>query len=106
MIRGKFDPSARPDAVLHLALNSFFGEIMNEARDEQDEMVSRIQESFGSRVSMLTESIPNLAKLLGVEEGLESNAGSRCQQQWKFLLCTLMAAIPTEKHPIVCFFDE
>lgn len=105
LIRGKFDISSRPDSILNYAFNEFFGDIIKHAdADEISSMKSRIQSNVGPvGCNILMESMPNLQKLLGMEiDKVESGD----LDQWKFLLCKLIAAVSIKAHPIVFFMDD
>lgn len=117
MIRGKFDPSSRPDSVLPGAFNDFFGHLLDhgDAR-EKDGMKARIQDAVGSGCSLLMESIPNLGILLN--NGLtstsdnEGDSGKKIEHaqgaltQWNFLLCKLIEGIAHKSSPVVFFIDD
>ena len=106
-VKGKFDPSARPDSVLIGALNDFFREMLDlDDSQEMDSMKTRIQDTVGSGCRVLMDSIPNLAKFLDEDGDTPSKQSPLALNQWNFLLCKLVNAISHKEHPIVFFVDE
>ncbi len=110
-IAGKFDKDAHPDAVLASALNSFFGQIMLATGAEHVAMRWRIHDALGSSgITALIATIPNLCLMMGESSNdddqgsVSKNAG--VSHRLKFLLCKVVAAIPTKSHPLVLYLDD
>jgi histidine kinase len=110
-IQGKFEMSeTRPDTVLFTALNSFFGQILEEdARGNTDmSMRWRVHDAIGgSGNNILLKLIPNLRIWMDTEEDTDDNVkGMGSSHRLQFLFCQLIGAIACREHPLVLFLDD
>jgi predicted ATPase len=109
LIRGKFEARARPDSVIFLALDDFFARLIDERRENIQDLVQRIRQAVGPGCRILMNSIPNLQRFMDGHLGDNSDgavANSASEHRWKYLLCKLVAAVSSRDEPLAIFFDD
>jgi len=109
LIRGKFDRRTRPDSIIFSALNAFFAGLIDERRENVQDLIHRIRHAVGPGCRVLMNSIPNLHTFM--EGHLEDNSdgavgNSASEHRWKYLLCKLVAAVSSRNHPLAIFLDD
>lgn len=109
-VRGKFDVRTRTDSVIFTALDTFYSDIIKEGREDiQREMRSCILKNVGSGCRVLMKSIPSLATFLEgyyVEDTDTAFNPAATDQNWKYLLCKLIAASSSKTRPLAVFLDD
>lgn len=109
LIRGKFEVRARPDSVIFLALDDFFAKLIDERRENVQDLVQRIRQAVGPGCRILMNSIPNLQRFMDGHLGDNSDGAvgnSASEHRWKYLLCKLVAAVSSRDEPLAIFFDD
>lgn len=109
LIRGKFEARARPDSTICLALDDFFAKLIDERRENVQDLAQRIRHAVGPGCRVLMNSIPNLQRLMDGHLGDNSDGAvgnSASGHRWKYLLCKLVAAVSTRNEPLAIFFDD
>lgn len=109
LIRGKFDVRTRPDSVIFSALDDFFAGLIEERKENVQDIIKSIRLAVGPGCRVLMNSIPNLHRFM--EGHLTDNSdgsigNSASEHRWKYLLCKLIAAVSSRKHPLAIFLDD
>lgn len=108
LIRGKFDVRARPNSIIFLALDDFFARLIDEGRENVQDLIQRIRNTVGPGCRVLMNSIPNLGRFMEGHLGDNSDGavGSASEHRLKYLLCKLVAAVSSKNEPMAIFFDD
>lgn len=109
LIRGKFDVRTRPDSVIFSALDDFFAGLIEERKENVQDIINSILHAVGPGCRVLMNSIPNLQRFM--EGHLTDNSdgsigNSASEHRWKYLLCKLITAVSSRKRPLAIFLDD
>jgi len=109
LIRGKFEVRERPDSTIFFALDDFFARLIDDRRENVQDLVQRIRHAVGPGCRVLMNSIPNLQRFMDGHLGDNSDGAvgnSASEHRWKYLLCKLVAAVSSRNEPLTIFFDD
>lgn len=112
-IEGKFNKLSRPDTILAYALNSFFGNLLDNDTTNDGTMKWRVASAIGtSNDNVLFEILPNLHKwmIIGdvVPESQFPSSAVKCRSshRLKYMFCKLVSAIACRAHPLILYLDD
>lgn len=107
-IEGKFDQFQR--AVPYYAILHAFGELVNILLTENEADLQLIKESIkealGAEGKVITDVLPQLEFIVGVQPEVAEVGGAEAQNRFKYLFRKLVNALATKKHPLVIFIDD
>ncbi len=107
-IEGKFDQFQR--SVPYYAFLQAFSEFVNFLLTENEEKLSRyredIQQAVGTEGKVLTEVIPNLEHVIGIQPDVPEIGASEAQNRFNYVFGKFVNAICKPEHPIVLFIDD
>ena len=111
-VEGKFDQLRRPEP--HAVIASAFGTFAKDVLDRGDNEIQRLQESvkpISGEVGILTTLIPELEKVLGVNESAEQepytgDPSSEAANRFKHAFRLFLRAIGSSERPLVFFLDD
>jgi predicted ATPase/class 3 adenylate cyclase len=107
-ISGKFDQFQR--SVPYYAILEAFKELVNmfltENEDKLDRLRNEIQKALGEEGRVLTNVLPNLEHIIGVQPAIPEVGGSEAQNRFDYLFRRFVGAISTHEHPLVVFIDD
>ena len=107
-ISGKFDQFQR--VIPYYAIIEAFKELVNIFLTENEEKLTtlreEIQNALGNEGKVLTNVIPNLEHIIGVQPDIPELAGAESQNRFNYVFRKFVKAICTKEHPLVLFIDD
>jgi len=107
-IEGKFDQFQR--SVPYFAILQAFGEMINilltESQAILDAYRTTIQEAVGTEGKVITDVIPQLERIIGLQPPVPEVGGAEAQNRFNYVFRKLVSAISTKEHPLVLFIDD
>jgi histidine kinase len=107
-ISGKFDQFQR--SVPYYAIIEAFKELVNMFLTENEDKLSllrdELREALGEEGRVLTNVLPNLEHIIGVQPEIPEVGGSEAQNRFNYLFRRFVNAISTKEHPLVLFIDD
>jgi predicted ATPase/class 3 adenylate cyclase len=107
-VSGKFEQFQQdtPYSAFVLA----FGELINYLLTKDDIILAQwrnnIIESIGQQGRVLTELIPEIEALIGIQPDIPYLKGPELQNRFNYVLGNFIKAIACEEHPLVIFIDN
>ena len=107
-ISGKFDQFQR--VIPYYAIIEAFKELVNIFLTENEEKLTTLREemqnALGNEGKVLTNVIPNLEHIIGVQPDIPELAGAESQNRFNYVFRKFVKAICTKEHPLVLFIDD
>lgn len=107
-ISGKFDQFQR--TVPYYAFVEAFRELVNMLLTEQEEKLAvvreALQQAVGEEGKVLTNVLPNLEHIIGVQPDIPEVGGAEAQARFNYVFRKAVKAICTAEHPVVLFIDD
>ncbi|MDE3253995.1 MAG: AAA family ATPase, partial [Bacteroidota bacterium] len=107
-IGGKYDQFQR--AVPYYAILQGFGDFVSILLTEKEEKLSRLREEIlnavGAEGKVLTDLIPNLEHIIGIQPEVPEIGGTESQNRFNYVFRKFVKAIATREHPLVLFIDD
>jgi PAS domain S-box-containing protein len=107
-VEGKFDQLQRnvPYTAWVQALTGFVDFILMESEDRLAHWSRGIQSAVGSIGKVLTDVIPNLELVIGVQPNVTPLDSLEAQNRFSYVFLEFIKAIATAEHPLVIFLDD
>ena len=107
-ISGKFDQFQR--VIPYYAIIEAFKELVNIFLTENEEKLAvlrhEMQNALGNEGKVLTNVIPNLEHIIGVQPDIPDLAGAESQNRFNYVFRKFVKAICIKEHPLVLFVDD
>ena len=107
-IEGKYDQFQR--ALPYYAMLHAFGEFINIILTEKEDKLAlfktKIQEALGSEGKVLTDVLPRLELIIGVQAPIPELGGAEAQNRFNYVCKKFVSAISSAEHPLVLFIDD
>ncbi len=107
-IKGKFDQYLRstPYTGISEAIASFVSHILAEPERNFIEWRDNVQSAVGDIGKVMTELVPVLEELIGVQPDIPDLGGPEAENRFQYVFMNFLFSIATEKHPLVLFIDD
>ncbi|MCT7957791.1 AAA family ATPase [Laspinema palackyanum] len=107
-ISGKFDQFNRdiPYQSLIQAFQNLIRQILTETPERLARWQQRIIEALGTEGQVITDVIPELALLIGVQPPVPELAPTETQNRFNLLFQKFIAVFAKKEHPLVLFLDD
>jgi len=107
-VEGKFDQFKRniPFYAWIQAFKSFVDLLLTENNTSLVYWTEIIQEALGENGSVLTEVIPNLEVVIGLQPTAPKLSGHEAQNRFNYVMQNFIKAITNKEHPLVIFIDD
>jgi predicted ATPase/signal transduction histidine kinase/CheY-like chemotaxis protein/tRNA A-37 threonylcarbamoyl transferase component Bud32 len=107
-ITGKFDQYLRttPYSAITQAFTAYVSQILTESEKRFNLWQNRIQAAVGDLGKVLTEVIPALEKLIGVQPNVPQLEGQKAENRFNYVFINFLREIVGKKHPLVLFIDD
>jgi PAS domain S-box-containing protein len=107
-IKGKFDQYLRrtPYTGFSEAIASLVSQILTQPESNFIEWQENVQSAVGDFGKVITEIIPALEELIGVQPDVPELGGPEAENRFHYVFMNFLFSIATEKHPLVLFIDD
>jgi|GEM_PF-128458 len=107
-IKGKFDQYHRttPYTAITQAFAEFVSRILAEPEKNFEEWQEKIHSAVGDLGQVLTDVIPALEDLIGVQPEVPQLGGHEAENRFNYVFIKFLLTVATEKHPLVLFVDD
>jgi predicted ATPase/GAF domain-containing protein/tRNA A-37 threonylcarbamoyl transferase component Bud32 len=107
-ISGKFDQLQRtiPYFAFIQALNQFCRLILTEKQVILDRWKERILQALGKLGKVLTDTIPQLESVIGVQPEVPTVGGVEAKKRFNHVFQCFLRVVSTREHPLVIFIDD
>ncbi len=107
-VEGKFDQFQRniPFFAWIQAFKNFVDLLLTENEEILNYWSSLILEAVGDNGGVLTEVIPNLELVIGVQPEVTQLGGQEAQNRFNYVMQNFVKAITTKEHPLIIFIDD
>jgi histidine kinase len=108
LISGRFGEfqNETPYAPFIQAFTEFIGFILTGDEAQLLKWKNRITDSAGKLGKILTDFIPTLETLIGVQPEVAELKGLEAQNRFNYVMLNFIKALTDESHPIVLFIDD
>ena len=107
-VEGKFDQFQRniPFFAWIQAFKNFVDLLLTENEEILNYWSSLILEAVGDNGGILTEVIPDLELVIGVQPEVTQLGGQEAQNRFNYVMQNFVKAITTKEHPLIIFIDD
>ena len=107
-IEGKFDQYQRniPYFAWGQAFSGLVSQILMGSEAQLSKWKARILEAVGPNGSVLTDLIPKLESVIGLQPEVPELGGIESQNRFNYVFQNFIKAIAREEHPLVVFMDD
>jgi len=107
-ISGKYDQLKRdiPFSALVQAFRSLMTQLLTENINQLQKWKNKILSALGEQGKVITDVIPELAKIIGEQSEVTELSGSASQNRFNLLFRQFMQIFATKEHPLVIFLDD
>lgn len=107
-IEGKYDQFKRtaPYSAFIEAFDVFIDILLTESKERYESMKQLILDACGEEGKVLTEVLPKLESVIGVQPDIPELGGAESQNRFNYVFRKFVAAITSAAHPIVLFIDD
>lgn len=107
-IKGKFDQFNRnvPFSAFVQALGALVHQLLSEPDAQLHCWKTKILEALGDNAKVITDVIPHLERIIGVQPPVPVLAGLAAQNRFNVLFEKFIAVFTTPEHPLVMFLDD
>jgi len=107
-VAGKFDEFHKniPYSALVSAFQELISQILTESEDRLKDWKVRVQQALGSDSHIITEVIPDVAKLIDPQREIIPLAGDESQRKFSRLFLKFLRTFCSADHPLVIFLDD
>jgi len=107
-IEGKFDQYLRttPYIAMTQAFTAFVSQMLAEPKNIFDEWRNKIQAEVGDLGGVLTEIIPNLEEVIGVQPEVPRLEGQAAEHRFNYAFINFLSTVATKEHPLALFIDD
>ena len=107
-IKGKFDQFNRniPFSAFVQAFRGFMGQLLSESDVALASWRTEIITAVGENGQVLTEVIPELEQIIGVQSVAPELSGIAAQNRFNLLFGKFIQVFTTPEHPLVIFLDD
>jgi predicted ATPase/serine phosphatase RsbU (regulator of sigma subunit) len=107
-INGKFDQLHRsvPYSAFIQVLNQFCQLLLSEKQTTLKRWKQLILKALGKLGKVLTEIIPLLETIIGVQPDIPPMGGQEAKKRFNYVFMRFLQAIAREEHPLVMFIDD
>lgn len=108
LISGKYDQLQRsiPLSAFVSAFSSLVDLLQSENNVQREAWRQRLLEALGGLGKVLTNLVPNLEQLIGVQPDVPELSTVESQNRLEFLVRELVRCIASADHPLVIFIDD
>ncbi|MCG6911700.1 MAG: sigma 54-interacting transcriptional regulator [Deltaproteobacteria bacterium] len=107
-ITGKFDEFHKniPYSALVSAFQELIGQILTENDDRLEQWQTRIHDALGDDSRVITEIIPDVEKLIGLQASIKPLGGDETQRRFNRIFLKFINVFCSANHPLVIFLDD
>jgi serine/threonine protein kinase len=107
-IKGKFDQYLRttPYTAITQAFAEWVSRILAEPEQNFKAWQEKVQSAVGDLGQVLTDVIPILEDLIGVQPGAPPLGGQEAENRFNYVFTNFLLAVATERHPLALFIDD
>lgn len=107
-ISGKYDQFQRsvPYFAIIQAFKILINILLTEGEKRLNKNAVKIQEALGEEGKVLTNVLPNLEHLIGVQPEVPEVGGNEAQARFNYVFIKFIHAVCQPEHPIVLFVDD
>ncbi|BAZ41528.1 multi-sensor signal transduction multi-kinase [Calothrix sp. NIES-4101] len=107
-IKGKYDQFQRniPFSAFLEAFRDLIEQILCESGNQLQQWKSKILAALGEQGRVITEVIPELEKIIGVQPAVAELAGSAATNRFNLLFQKFIQVFTAKEHPLVIFIDD
>lgn len=107
-ITGKFDQLQRtiPYFAFIQALDQFCHHLLSEKKEILSRWKIKILEAVGKLGKVLTDTIPQLESIIGVQPQIPEVDGEEARKRFNHVFCCFLQTVATQEHPLVIFIDD
>ncbi len=107
-IKGKYDQFQRsiPFSAFLEAFGDLIEQLLCEGGTELQQWKSKILVALGEQGKVITDVIPELGKIIGVQPAVAELTGSAATNRFNLLFQKFIQVFTSKKHPLVLFLDD
>jgi predicted ATPase/signal transduction histidine kinase len=107
-IKGKYDQFQRniPFSAFLEAFRDLIEQLLCESATQLEEWKTRILAALGEQGKVITEVIPELEKIIGIQPAVAELAGNAATNRFNLLFQKFIQVFTNKKHPLVIFIDD
>lgn len=107
-LNGKFDQLQRniPYYAIRQAINEYLNYLNTEEAAFKEKVKNRILKALENKGALLTEIIPELENLIGVQPQMAAADGIAGQNQFNYIFNEFLKVIAIKEQPIILFIDD
>lgn len=107
-IKGKFDQFNRniPFSAFVQAFRDLMGQLLSESDTQLQTWKTQILEALGENAQVIIEVIPELERIIGVQQPAPELSGSAAQNRFNLLFQKFIQVFTKPEHPLVMFLDD
>ncbi|MEA5571201.1 AAA family ATPase [Calothrix sp. UHCC 0171] len=107
-IKGKYDQFQRniPFSAFLEAFRDLIEQILCESGNQLQQWKSKILAALGEQGRVITEVIPELEKIIGVQPAVAELTGSAATNRFNLLFQKFIQVFTAKEHPLVIFIDD
>jgi predicted ATPase/signal transduction histidine kinase len=107
-IKGKFDQFNRniPFSAFVQAFRDLMGQLLSESDTQLQTWKTQIIQALGDNAQVIIEVIPELERIIGVQQPAPQLSGSAAQNRFNLLFQKFIQVFTQPEHPLVMFLDD
>ncbi len=107
-IKGKYDQFNRniPFLAFVQAFRDLMGQLLTESDAPLQEWRRKILEAVGGNGRVITEVIPELERIIGIQPPVSELSGTAAQNRFNSIFKKFIQVFTTKEHPLVMFLDD
>ncbi|MEH2390216.1 MAG: AAA family ATPase [Nostoc sp.] len=107
-IKGKYDQFGRntPFSAFVQAFRDLMGQLLTESDTQIQEWKSKLLEAVGENGQVISEVIPELKRIIGIQPPAPELSGTAAQNSFNLLLQKFTQVFTIAEHPLVIFLDD
>ncbi|MBN2401271.1 MAG: EAL domain-containing protein [Spirochaetes bacterium] len=107
-ITGKYDPFRKdvPYSAIRQAFQGLIRQILAECQKRLDEWKQKFLNALGSNGKIITDIVPNLETLIGVQPFVEDAGHAEMQNRFDYTFKNFVRVFAQKEHAVVFFLDD